>query len=93
MAGTNQMTGFNCVIEKGPAMKSVSLGNYHGHHQAFDSRAGESTRESIFTRLFFVSREFIQSMKKQSDSFAAMGLAEGGDVEGAAQIMERTARK
>ena len=36
-------------------------------------------------------RMLAQAVRDQAGSFAAVGLAEGGDVEGAAELLERSA--
>lgn len=38
-------------------------------------------------------RMMAKAVQDQADSFAAMGLAEGGDVEGAAELHERVVNK
>ncbi|HYP68040.1 MAG TPA: hypothetical protein VEP67_07270 [Thiobacillaceae bacterium] len=42
--------------------------------------------KQVFPRL----RMMAQSLRDQAGSFAAVGLAEGGDVEGAAELLERS---
>ena len=47
-----------------------------------------------FVKQFFPKlRMMAQVVRNQTDTFAAVGLAEGGDVEGAAELVERRANK
>lgn len=70
-------------------MKTVSLRN----SPILPAPAGMQAKPGLVKRLFAGPRALAQVIRKQADGFAAMGLAEGGDVEGAAELLERSARK
>ena len=44
-------------------------------------------------RLLATSRMMARVMREQADSFPAIALAEGGDIEGAAELLARSAGK
>jgi hypothetical protein len=35
-------------------------------------------------------RKLVQALRREADTFAAVGLAEGGDVEGAIELLDRS---
>lgn len=55
---------------------------------------GFTADRGFFTRLLLAtSRMLARVMREQADSFSAIALAEGGDIEGAAELLARPAGK
>jgi hypothetical protein len=70
-------------------MKTISLHGFPASRVSIRNQA----RPSIVKRILEKSRDFAHAMKNQSVSFTAIGLAEGGDVEGASQLIEQSTRR
>ncbi|MDD5249411.1 MAG: hypothetical protein PHY45_10520 [Rhodocyclaceae bacterium] len=57
------------------------------------SQGVEAAHGLVKQRLFAAPRMLARLIREQADSFPAIGLAEGGDVEGAAELLARRAAK
>lgn len=69
-------------------MKTLSM----HHTTVVGGHADLNTRNGLFAQLRAISRKLAEGVRRQDDVFAAVGLAENGDVEGAAELYERTRR-
>ncbi len=54
---------------------------------------GAEATTGLVDRLLGAPRALARAMRQQVDAFAAIGLAEGGDTEGAAELLARSAKK
>lgn len=69
-------------------MKTMSM----NHSAVSGSRAEPHAGNGLFAQLRAMSRRLADGVRRQDDVFAAIGLAENGDIEGATELYEQTRR-
>jgi hypothetical protein len=72
----------------GQTMKTMSM----NHSAASGTRADLHAGNGLFAQLRAVSRKLACGVRRQDGVFAAIGLAENGDVEGATELYEQIRR-
>lgn len=72
----------------GQTMKTMSM----NHSTVSGTRANLHAENGLFAQIRAMSRKLADGVRRQDDVFAAIGLAENGDVEGAAELYEQTRR-